>query len=130
MTRQEILSNVFFQLRNAGFVYSKGDFARRLRYDPSHMSSAFSGNRKISNKVFARILEVFPQVNEVYLRTGMGCVLNATGPRLSAGSFAYSQFDSSLLTSLMAERESLLQNLDRINQMIDILNPRDMKHAS
>lgn len=130
MTRQEILSNVFFQLRNAGFVYNKGDFARRLHYDPSHMSSIFSGSRKISNKVFNRILEVFPQVNELYLHTGVGFVLNASGPRNAAETLPMSQYDASLLATLLAEREAIRQNLDTLDRMIALISPRDMKSAS
>lgn len=130
MTRQEILSNVFFQLRNAGFVYNKGDFARRLHYDPSHMSSIFSGSRKISNKVFNRILEVFPPVNELYLRTGVGFVLNASGPRNAAETLHTSQYDASLMATLLAEREAIRQNLDTLDRMIALISPRDMKSAS
>lgn len=131
MTRQEILSNVFFQLRNAGFVYNKGDFARRLHYDPSHMSSIFTGSRKISNKVFNRILEVFPQVNELYLRTGVGFVLNASGPRNAAETLLPTgQFDASLLATLLAEREAIRQNLDTLDRMIALISPRDIKSAS
>lgn len=132
MSRQEILTNVFLQLRTAGFVYNKGDFARRLNYDPCHLSSAFSGSRSISRKLFNRILEIFPQVNSTYLRSGVGEVLNMPGPRQGSGIIfgeRQNQVDP-LLESLLAERESLLLRLDRVNQMIDILHPRDMKSAS
>lgn len=132
MSRQEILKNVFLQLRAAGFVYNKGDFAHRLNYDPCHLSGAFSGSRSISRKLLNRILEIFPQVNASYLRTGIGNVLNTSGPRQNSGIILcdrQNQVDP-LWESLLAERESLLLRLDQINQMISILHPRDMKSAS
>ena len=132
MTRQEIFTNVFTQLKNAGYVRNKGDFARRLNYAQSHISCAFSGNRQacLSDRLFSRILEVFPQVNETYVRTGIGSVLRTSGPSLFTGIMPYEHPGNSLLDCLLAERDSLRQSLERVNQMIDILLPRDMKSAS
>ena len=70
LTRSQILTNVFLQLRNAGYVYNKSDFARHLNYEGTYMSSRFSGNREVSDKTFARILTVFPQVSKTYLFSG------------------------------------------------------------
>ena len=131
MTRSEILSNVFTQLRDAGFVYNKGDFARHLNYDPSYLSSRFSGNREISDKTFARILHVFPQVNRAYLFTGRGAILGEnSGPREHVQSRPTISRGDSVVDALMAEREALLRRLEKINQVIDILCPHDMKNVS
>lgn len=125
MSRSEILTNVFTQLRNAGYVYNKTDFARHLRYDKTYMSSRFSGNREISDKTFARILKVFPQVNRTYLLTGQGQVLSIEEPRprLFGPTIPQASETGSLLDSLIAERDGLQERLDRINQALDILCP-------
>lgn len=131
MSRQEILVNVYTQLRNAGFVYNKGDFAHQLNYDPCHISSAFSGSRTISDKFLARIHQVFPQVNEVYLRTGRGSVLETVGPREYTESLSLGLFrDSYLIESFLAERDSIQRSLDRVNHLIDMLSRQNMKSAS
>ena len=132
MTRQEIFTNIFTQLKNAGFVRNKGDFARRLDYAQTYISCAFSGNRQacLSDKLFSKILAVFPQVNETYVRTGTGSVLRTAGPNLFTGIMPYDDFESSLLDCLITERESIRQSLERIEQMIQILLPRDPKSAS
>lgn len=131
MSRQEILVNVYTQLRNAGFVYNKGDFAHQLNYDPCHISSAFSGSRTISDKFLARIHQVFPQVNEVYLRTGRGSVLETVGSREYTESLSLGLFrDSYLIESLLAERDSIQRSLDRVNHLIDMLSRQNMKSAS
>lgn len=131
MTRSEILTNVFTQLRNAGFVYNKTDFARHLQYDQTYMSSRFTGNREISDKTFNRILKVFPQVNRAYLFTGEGEVLRTDfSPRLFLQGAPRENSGDSLIDTLIAERDALQQRLDQINQVIDILFPRDMKNAS
>lgn len=131
MTRSEILTNVFTQLRDAGFVYNKSDFARHLGYDQTYLSSRFTGNREISNRTFKRILEAFPQVNKVYLFTGEGDVLRTNfGPRTISQSVLYPNTGDSLVDTLLAERDALQTRLDQINQVISILYPRDMKSAS
>lgn len=129
MTRQEILTNVFTQLKLAGYVKNKGDFARRLGYDHCHLAGAFSGSKSVSNKLLSRILEVFPQVNEDYIRFGSGSVLlgeyGAIRNLISRDFVA-----SSLLSVLMDERESIRLSLERVDQMIELLSQRDLKSAS
>lgn len=131
MTRAEILTNVFTQLREAGYVYNKTDFAHHLRYDPTYISSRLTGNREVSNKTLTRILKVFPQVNRDYLFTGKGEVLNTnTGPRLMGMNDRQEDVKGSpLLETLIAERDVLLERLLRINQVIETYNP-SFKRAS
>ena len=133
MTRSKILSAVFTQLKDAGYVYNKQDFARRLNYSSTYLSPGFSGKREtnLSDKLFATILKVFPQVNETFIRTGLGSVLRDpqvpcpfTGILLKGGSIA------SLLHSLHQERESLLADLEKVDRMISSLSERNMKSLS
>ena len=131
MTRSEILTNVFTQLRNAGFVYNKSDFACHLKYEPSYLSAHFSGNRPISDKTFYRILKVFPQVNRAYLFSGEGAILNASGPRKQPALVPLrSSTGDHLLETLMAERSDLQKRLERIDQALSLLCPRELKSAS
>lgn len=70
-------------------------------------------------------------MNELYLRTGVGFVLNASGPRNAAETLLPTgQFDASLLATLLAEREAIRQNLDTLDRMIALISPRDIKSAS
>lgn len=131
MTRSEILTSVFTQLRAAGFVYNKSDFARHLGYDLAYLSSRFTGNRSISNRTFARILNVFPQVSRSFLLTGEGEVLLTNfNPRNNSYGIPYVNTGDNLIERLFAERDALQCRLDQINQVISILCPRDMKSAS
>lgn len=134
MTRQEIFVNVFSQLKIAGIVRNKGDFARRLEYAPSYLSSAFSGNRpwNLSDKLFSKLLTVFPQVNETYVRTGCGEVLSCGTTQVLPGILTSTSIGhSTLLDSLIAEREAMYSRLDQINRIIEVLSPRELsiKHA-
>ncbi len=131
MTRSEILTIVFTQLRNAGIVRNKTDFANKLRYDNSYLSSRFTGNREISNKTFDRISEVFPQVNKNFLFTGEGEILcSSCGTRIIVRNSREDVVGDSFIDALLAKRNELMQHLERINQAIELLRPRDMKNAS
>lgn len=137
MSRQEILVNVFTQLRNAGFVYNKGDFADKLDYNPSYVSSAFSGKRpnNLNAKFFRRILTTFPAVNETYLRTGCGEVLRTNNATYASGVLPFASVPGvpqTILDGLRAEQEVLHRRLNQIDQILDKLSKgymTDHKHA-
>lgn len=76
MTKQEILQNVFTQLRASGVVRNKQDFAEKIAYNYTCTSAAFNGEeRYLNDRFFTRVLRAFPQVSEEYIRTGQGPVL-------------------------------------------------------
>lgn len=124
MRRQEILLNVFTQLRKAGFVCNKGDFAQKLNYNPSYVSSAFSGSRpgNLSDKFFRRILTTFPAINESYLMTGCGEVLRGTayeGYATGVLPFASAPgVPQNILDGLRAEQEVLHRRLNQIDRIL------------
>lgn len=123
MSRHEILVNVFTQLRNAGFVFNKGDFASKLKYNSSYVSSAFSGSRpaNLSDKFFRRILTTFPVVSEAYLMTGCGEVLRGQGTPYFSGILPFAPVEGvpqSILEGLLAEQEVLHRRLNQIDQML------------
>ena len=132
MTKHEILTNVYTQLRLAGYVWNKGDFAKRLDYFNSYMASAFTGKRQshLNGKMFQRIQEVFPQVSANYLMNGEGPVLRTNRINTSFAPLPTVNTEASLLECLIAERETVRQSLSRIDQMIERFCPCDMRKAS
>lgn len=75
-TKQDILINIYNKLRFAGIVLSRKDFAEKLEYNYTCISSAFGGSeRYLNNKFFAKIIKTFPQVNPKYVEEGEGDVL-------------------------------------------------------
>ncbi len=132
MTKHEILTNVYTQLRLAGYVWNKGDFAKRLDYSNSYLASAFSGKRQshLNGKMFQRILEVFPQVSANYIMNGEGQVLRTNRVNTTFAPVPTFNTEASLLECLAAERESIRQSLTRIDQIIAQFCPCDMRHAS
>lgn len=138
MRRQEILLNVFTQLRNAGFVCNKGDFAKKLKYNSSYVSSAFSGSRpgNLSDKFFRRILSTFPAINESYLMTGCGEVLRgAAYEGYATGILPFAPIPGvpqNILEGLRAEQEVLYRRLNQIDRILAQLTGSivtDRKHA-
>ena len=76
MSKQEILQNVYNQLRAYGAVRNRQDFAERIGYNYTCTSAAFNGaERYLNDRFFTRILRAFPQVSEEYIRTGQEPVL-------------------------------------------------------
>lgn len=127
MRRQEILLNVFTQLRNAGFVCNKGDFAKKLKYNISYVSSAFSGSRpgNLSDKFFQRILATFSAINESYLKTGCGEVLRGTAYEgYATGILPFATIPGvpqNILEGLRAEQEVLHRRLNQIDRILSQL---------
>ena len=76
MTKQEILQNVYNQLRASGAVRNRQDFAEKIAYNYTCTSAALNGaERYLNDRFFTRVLRAFPQVSEEYIRTGQGPVL-------------------------------------------------------
>lgn len=76
MTKQEILQNVYNQLRATGAVRNRQDFAEKIAYNYTCTSAALNGaERYLNDRFFTRVLRAFPQVSEEYIRTGQGPVL-------------------------------------------------------
>ena len=76
MTKQEILQNIYKQLRLTSAIRNKQDFAEKIGYNYTCTSSALNGNeRYLNDRFFTRILRAFPQVSEEYIKTGQGDVL-------------------------------------------------------
>ena len=57
-------------------VLSDGEFADKINVGRSQLSEAMSGKRKVSERYILKLLMKFPEINEEWLRTGEGEMLN------------------------------------------------------
>ena len=74
MSRKDRLVEVYEHLRTHYPIHTKNDFAEKINYHRTYISSAMNGNeRYLTDKLFMNICEAFPGVfNLDYLLTGEG----------------------------------------------------------
>ena len=77
MSRKDRLNEVYEYVRSHFPVHTKNDFADKLKYHRTYISSAMHGNEKyLTDKLFMNICETFPNVfNLEYLLNGTGQLL-------------------------------------------------------
>ena len=77
MGKKERLNEVYEYVRNHFPIHTQVDFAEKLKYHRTYISSAMHGNEKnLTDKLFMNICEAFPGVfNLDYLLTGKGSLL-------------------------------------------------------
>lgn len=77
MSRKDRLNEVYEYVRSHFPVHTKNDFADKLKYHRTYISSAMHGNEKyLTDKLFMNICETFPNVFDLeYLLTGNGQLL-------------------------------------------------------
>lgn len=77
MGRKERLNEVYEYVRKNFPIHTQVDFAEKLKYHRTYISSAMHGNEKnLTDKLFKNICETFPNVfNLNYLLTGKGKLL-------------------------------------------------------
>lgn len=77
MSRKDRLNEVYEYVRSHFPVHTKNDFADKIKYHRTYISSAMHGNEKyLTDKLFMNICETFPNVfNLDYLLTGNGQLL-------------------------------------------------------
>lgn len=77
MGRKERLNEVYEYVRKHFPIHTQVDFAEKLKYHRTYISSAMHGNEKnLTDKLFRNICEAFPGVfNLDYLLTGEGSLL-------------------------------------------------------
>ena len=77
MSRKDRLLEVYEYVRTHYPVHTKNDFAEKIKYHRTYISSAMHGNeRYLTDKLFTNICEAFPDVfNLDYLLTGNGQLL-------------------------------------------------------
>lgn len=78
MNRCSILNEAYEWLRYKKLVSSKKEFAEHIGIDKTNLSSAFNGMEKyLTDNLFIKISEAFPQLNKNWLLTGKGNVQKA-----------------------------------------------------
>jgi transcriptional regulator with XRE-family HTH domain len=77
MGRKERLNEVYEYVRKHFPIHTQVDFAEKLKYHRTYISSAMHGNEKnLTDKLFRNVCEAFPGVfNLDYLLTGEGSLL-------------------------------------------------------
>lgn len=77
MSRKDRLNEVYEYVRSHYPVHTKNDFADKIKYHRTYVSSAMHGNdRYLTDKLFINICEAFPDTfNLDYLLTGNGQLL-------------------------------------------------------
>ena len=65
------------ELKEQRKIHSAADCARLIGLDKAELSKIMSGNRKASQRCVDNLLAKFPEINEQWLRTGDGEMLNS-----------------------------------------------------
>lgn len=74
--RKERLTEVYDYLREHHGIHTQIDFATALGYSRPVISSALNGNElALTDKLFQKVCEVYPEFNLEYLLTGEGSLL-------------------------------------------------------
>ena len=139
MEKNEILQNIYNKLRFSGAVRSKRDFAEKIDYNYTSTSAAFNGTeRYLTDRFFTRILRAFPQVNEDYVRNGVGEPLLPSGEPTQNGTGILPltnnpqqaiQVDMEKVLAAISEQQELTKRqqaqtekaLDQIDKLIEII---------
>jgi plasmid maintenance system antidote protein VapI len=75
------LRKIIDELKNARSVYTDADFARIVDVSRSELSQMLSGKRPVSKRLVSNLLTEFPTINEDWLMTGAGEMLNSSTPQ-------------------------------------------------
>ena len=138
MGRKERLNEVYEYVRSHFPIHTQVEFAEKLKYHRTYISSAMNGNEKnLTDKLFTNICEAFPGVFDLnYLLTGDGTLLAPTSesetqkdsaaessPTPFIPSWADAFFD--IMTQQIKQNEALnrelRQSIEKMNLLIDKL---------
>jgi plasmid maintenance system antidote protein VapI len=75
------LRKIIDELKNARSVYTDADFARIVDVSRSELSQMLSGKRPVSKRLVSNLLAEFPTINEDWLMTGAGEMLDLSTPQ-------------------------------------------------
>jgi plasmid maintenance system antidote protein VapI len=75
------LRKIIDELKNARSVYTDADFARIVDVSRSELSQMLSGKRPVSKRLVSNLLTEFPTINEDWLMTGAGEMLDSSSPQ-------------------------------------------------
>ena len=139
MERKERLNEVYEYVRKHYPIHTQVDFAEKLKYHRTYISSAMHGNEKnLTDKLFRNICEVFPNTfNLDYLLTGEGQLLLEQKPEtapiekqqdaLTYAAIQVGKMMAELSNSIASVREfqkKLEETEERLKQQSNTLNER------
>lgn len=75
------LRKIIDELKSARSVYTDADFARIVDVSRSELSQMLSGKRPVSKRLVSNLLTEFPTINEDWLMTGAGEMLDSSTPQ-------------------------------------------------
>lgn len=116
MGRKERLNEVYEYVRNHFPIHTQVDFAEKLKYHRTYISSAMHGNEKnLTDKLFTNICEAFPGVfNLDYLLTGEGDLLTIEEDvRSEEIQKRYDPTENSLLKEIISAKDESIASLKR-----------------
>lgn len=129
MSRKDRLNEVYEYVRSHYPVHTKNDFADKIKYHRTYISSAMHGNnRYLTDKLFINICEAFPDTfNLDYLLTGNGQLLNVQEETKSEHieketnqqQPQYADKLIALLEKQIKDKDSQLADKDRIIKLLE-----------
>lgn len=136
MSRKDRLNEVYEYVRSHYPVHTKNDFADKIKYHRTYISSAMHGNdRYLTDKLFINICEAFPDTfNLDYLLTGNGQLLIIQEETISEhieketdqqqpASYADKLIES--LEKQLADKERIIKLLEQKIEMLEAMQHID-----
>ncbi len=128
MSRKDRLNEVYEYVRSHYPVHTKNDFADKIKYHRTYISSAMHGNeRYLTDKLFVNICEAFPDTfNLDYLLTGTGSLLTireeVTKEELQVNPPQPTSYVDKLIASLekqIKDKDDQLADKERIIKLLE-----------
>lgn len=123
MTKKERLNEVYQHLKSKGYVHTQVEFAKKIGYNKTNMSSAFAGNEKyLTDSLFRKVCEVFPEINYDWLLTGFGNMLKSDSIVPHSAGESQNELlqvvkqQSEIASKLIAQNEEILKENKEIKQ--------------
>lgn len=128
MSRKDRLNEVYEYVRSHYPVHTKNDFADKIKYHRTYISSAMHGNeRYLTDKLFVNICEAFPDTFDLdYLLTGTGSLLTireeVTKEELQVNPPQPTSYVDKLIASLekqIKDKDDQLADKERIIKLLE-----------
>lgn len=126
--RSKRLNEVFQYLRYKGKVSTQKSFAESIGADKSNMSSALKGMEKyLTDGLLKRIVDVYPEINRIWLMTGNGSMLKSENTEVPAceieqPNLTFTNMDlQRLLSAIEQHGEELKKQGERLDRILDLV---------
>lgn len=78
MDKLERLNKCYTYIRSTGAIHTKKEFAETIGLAPTHLSSAFKGNKsRLTDGLMSSIAAAYPEISSDWLLTGNGSMLRS-----------------------------------------------------